>query len=103
MVCLPLDRLILVLLEEFEGLKMGSVSWGHRVVGVKQDAGSARVEVESEGGKIEFEGDYVVGCDGANSQVRKSLYGGEFPGETLNSQIIATNVSASLHFRIFIT
>jgi 2-polyprenyl-6-methoxyphenol hydroxylase-like FAD-dependent oxidoreductase len=35
-----------------------------------------------------------LGCDGANSQVRKSLFGKEYPGETLHSQIIATNVSS---------
>ena len=34
---------------------------------------------------------YVVGCDGANSMVRKSLFGREFPGFTWDSQIIATN------------
>ncbi|KAK7214894.1 hypothetical protein V2G26_002897 [Clonostachys chloroleuca] len=36
--------------------------------------------------------DYVVGCDGANSVIRKQLFGADFPGYTWNLTIIATNV-----------
>ncbi|KAK5311057.1 hypothetical protein LTR93_011844 [Exophiala xenobiotica] len=35
--------------------------------------------------------DYVVGCDGANSLIRSSLLGDDFPGSTWDLQIIATN------------
>ena len=37
---------------------------------------------------------YVVGCDGANSIVRRKLFGEEYPGFTWDAQIIATNVSS---------
>jgi len=51
------------------------------------------VEVETPEGRKVIVGDYVLGCDGANSQVRRSLFGDlNYPGETLESQIIATNV-----------
>jgi 2-polyprenyl-6-methoxyphenol hydroxylase-like FAD-dependent oxidoreductase len=40
-----------------------------------------------------MEGDYVVGCDGANCTVRRRLFGEmEFPGFTWEEQIVATNV-----------
>jgi 2-polyprenyl-6-methoxyphenol hydroxylase-like FAD-dependent oxidoreductase len=72
------------------------------VVGVGQDAEGAWCEVEvqvegkPEGRRELVRGDYVVGCDGANSAVRKSLFGDEFPGFTWDAQIIATNVSSAV-------
>jgi len=37
--------------------------------------------------------DYVIGCDGANSKVRRSLFGDwNFPGFTWGEQIVATNL-----------
>jgi 2-polyprenyl-6-methoxyphenol hydroxylase-like FAD-dependent oxidoreductase len=74
----------------------GTVEWEHKVVGVGQDEGLGKAWVEVElrdGGRKRVEGDYVVGCDGANSMVRRSLFGEEFPGKTWDAQIIATNVS----------
>jgi 2-polyprenyl-6-methoxyphenol hydroxylase-like FAD-dependent oxidoreductase len=52
------------------------------------------VRVEKEGGGTDVvEGDYVVGCDGANSTVRRKLFGEMvFPGFTWDEQIVATNV-----------
>lgn len=98
MVCLPLDRLDEILLKEFEGQETAEVLWEYRVVGVEQDGGEARVRVETREGELVLGADYVVGCDGANSIVRRSVYGDEFPGITLDSQIIATNVSTALTF-----
>jgi 2-polyprenyl-6-methoxyphenol hydroxylase-like FAD-dependent oxidoreductase len=64
-------------------------------VGIEHDEKEARVVCETPEGKKVLGADYVLGCAGANSQVRKSLFGGKnFPGETLHSQIIATNVSS---------
>ena len=77
-----------------EGVGETGVRWGRKVVAVGQDGKRAWVECETEdGGRERFEGDYVVGCDGANSAVRKGLFGAEFPGFTWDEQIIATNVS----------
>ncbi|KAH0134562.1 FAD/NAD(P)-binding domain-containing protein, partial [Aureobasidium melanogenum] len=81
-----------LMLEEFVK-QGGQVSWEHRVLEVQQDESKAWVKVQTptENEKI-IEADYVVGCDGANSIVRKSLFGEEFPGFTWNQkQIVATN------------
>ncbi|OJD38121.1 fad binding domain-containing protein [Diplodia corticola] len=104
---------------EAEEKRPGAVRlvWGARVVGVGQggeEEGKAWVDVEfeeegaeeGEDGKKEEEekkkkrverryADYVVGCDGASSAVRRSLFGEKekgFPGRTWEEQIVAANV-----------
>lgn len=94
MVCLPLDRLDKLLLEHFERYDNTEIKFEHKVVAIKQDDKEASVEVElKDGSKAWMSADYVVGADGANSQIRRSLFGDfNYPGETLQKQIIATNV-----------
>ncbi|KAL2218839.1 hypothetical protein M432DRAFT_390985 [Thermoascus aurantiacus ATCC 26904] len=92
LVVLPLDRLGVLLYEHIQRLPTATVKWSHRVVKVGQDKDKAWVEVETPTGRQRREAEYVVGCDGASSTVRKELFGPEYPGETLNAQIIATNV-----------
>ncbi|KAG9684155.1 FAD/NAD(P)-binding domain-containing protein, partial [Aureobasidium melanogenum] len=91
-VSLALQELDALMLEEFL-TQGGQVSWEHRVLEVQQNESKAWVKVQTpiEKEKI-IEADYVVGCDGANSIVRKSLFGEEFPGFTWDQkQIVATN------------
>ncbi len=57
----------------------GTIHWEHRVVDVGQDADKAWVDVETKDGKKRLEADYIIGADGANSTVRKTLFGKEFP------------------------
>lgn len=83
----------------------GEISWRHPVVNVghgedKDGKTTAWVDVEvgEEKRRERIEGDYyVLGCDGANSTVRKSLFGDAYPGFTWEGQqIVATNVGALL-------
>ncbi|ORY57902.1 FAD binding domain-containing protein [Pseudomassariella vexata] len=90
--CLVLDQLDQLLLDEFLNKYNGSISWNHKVVTVGQDEKTAWVDVETPDGPTKVYGDYVVGCDGANSSVRKSLFGDDFPGFTWDKQVVATNV-----------
>lgn len=92
----PLQDLDQVMLDEFVGKYDGEIKWLHKVVDVGQDADRAWVDVETPEGKSRIEADYVVGCDGANSAVRRALFGEDFPGFTWDAQIIATNVSVFL-------
>ncbi|OLN84929.1 Para-nitrophenol 4-monooxygenase 1 [Colletotrichum chlorophyti] len=89
--CLVLQELDRLMLDEFLTKYGGAISWSHRVVGLGQDDDRAWVDVETPQGKQRVEADYVVGCDGANSAVRKGLFGDEFPGWTWDAQIVATN------------
>ncbi|TDZ19590.1 FAD-dependent monooxygenase terC [Colletotrichum orbiculare MAFF 240422] len=89
--CLVLQDLDQLMLDEFVGKYNGRICWQHRVVGQGQDAGKAWVDVETPQGRKRLEADYVVGCDGANSAIRKGLFGQEYPGFTWDAQIVATN------------
>lgn len=91
----PLQDLDQLMLDLFRDKYQGQILWRHKVVAVGQDDTKAWVDVETpdNGQTRRFEASYVVGCDGANSSVRKALFGNEFPGFTWDEQIIATNVS----------
>jgi 2-polyprenyl-6-methoxyphenol hydroxylase-like FAD-dependent oxidoreductase len=92
-VCLPLNKLGRILYDHISKCPTATVKWGHEVIGIEQDEAKARVICKSSGKEMVFEADYVVGCDGANSKVRRCLFGDwEFPGKTWDEQIVATNV-----------
>ncbi|KAK5047411.1 hypothetical protein LTR84_006507 [Exophiala bonariae] len=88
-VMLTVYDLAVVLWEALNDLPNAKVHWGHKVVSVGQDELSAWVECEN---GESLKGDFVVGCDGGGSSVRKCLFGTDFPGKTLDSIIVATNV-----------
>jgi len=92
--CLPLDKLGKILLEHISRYpEAANVLWSHNVVAIEQHSGGARVTAESPDGEKTFDADYVIGCDGANSKVRRTLFGDRnFPGKTWDEQIVATNV-----------
>ena len=93
--CLPLQMLGAILLKRLRERKEAKISFGWTVKGVGQaeDEEMAWVDFETEDGERKrLEGEYVLGCDGANSTVRKALFGNEFPGRTWDQWIVATNV-----------
>ena len=89
--CLPQSQLSTTLLEHFLQTPNAAVHWNHEVTGLGQDGSKAWVEVRSPEGPTRFDADLIVGCDGANSRVKRLLFE-EFPGRTWDEQIIATNV-----------
>lgn len=106
-VSLPLQDLLRLMYKRLQTFHHATVLFEHRVVEIGEgtEAGGSTaayvvVETRPADGLVQkkrFEGDYVVGCDGANSAVRKLLLGdGEkgLPGFTWEQrQIVATNVS----------
>lgn len=97
MVVLPLDQLGEILYAHLQRQPTARVRWSHRVVKVGQSENDgAWVVCETPSGMRRFEAEYVLGCDGASSTVRRELFGPEYPGETLNAQLVATNVCPSL-------
>lgn len=94
MVCLPLNKLGRILYKHLQAQPLATISWNHKVVDVGQDDDQAWVDVETPNGQQRLSAAYIVGCDGANSQIRRSLFGQwAFPGKTWDEQIVATNVS----------
>ncbi|KAI0126955.1 FAD binding domain-containing protein [Xylariales sp. AK1849] len=89
--CLVLDELDRLMLDNFLTKYNGKIHWKHKVVAIGQDENTAWVDVETPDGPTKVYGEYIVGCDGANSQVRKALFN-EFPGFTWDRQLAATNV-----------
>ncbi|WP_163512580.1 FAD-dependent oxidoreductase [Fodinicola acaciae] len=69
------------------------VEWGTRLVGYEQDAGAVTATVEVNGEKVELRSDWLVGCDGGHSAVRK-LTGVNFPGNPLLQDVLLTDVRA---------
>jgi 2-polyprenyl-6-methoxyphenol hydroxylase-like FAD-dependent oxidoreductase len=72
------------------------VRFDHRVISCGQEADRAWVDVDvGPGGaskRERFEADFVIGCDGATSAVRRSLFGREWPGQTFPYRFIVQNV-----------
>ncbi|KAK5110675.1 hypothetical protein LTR85_000757 [Meristemomyces frigidus] len=75
------------------------VRFNHWVTGTGQDEQSKRAWVDVEVGRNDeekipqrIEADYVVGCDGASSAVRRSLFGKEWPGQTWDCRFVVQNV-----------
>lgn len=93
MVCLPLDEVLKLLVEHVQKLPNVKIAYNQEVVDVGQDKQAAWVDVKSSEGQQRLYGEYIVGCDGANSRVRQSLFDTSFPGFTWDQQIVATNVS----------
>lgn len=95
---LPLNSLGPLLLKhlEVEATKSRgrvTIRFNADVTGVGQDEERSWVTVSTPDGTEKLYADYVVGCDGARSVVRKSLFGEDFPGFTWDTQVIATDVS----------
>lgn len=93
MVALPLNLVSKIVLRHIQSLPSVKIKWSHNVVDVGQTETEAWVDVETPEGKQRLEADYIIGCDGANSKVRRVLQGDwHFPGKTWDQQIVATNV-----------
>jgi 2-polyprenyl-6-methoxyphenol hydroxylase-like FAD-dependent oxidoreductase len=93
MVCLPLNQLGKILHRRLSEEPLATISWNHKVTAIGQDADKAWVDVETPEGSRRLEAAYIIGCDGANSQIRRCMFGERgFPGKTWEEQIVATNV-----------
>ncbi|KAL2062477.1 hypothetical protein VTL71DRAFT_6743 [Oculimacula yallundae] len=92
---LPLNMLGELLLEHVARHNNIEVRWNANVVDVvngEEKVWAVVRRTTEAGDDKKVEGDYLVGCDGANSSVRGKLFGTSFPGKTWDAQIVATNV-----------
>jgi 2-polyprenyl-6-methoxyphenol hydroxylase-like FAD-dependent oxidoreductase len=101
LVCLPLGQLGALMVRHTKQYPNITVRWDHEVIAISQDEKVAKVVANTKDGQKEFEGDYVVGCDGANSKVRRELFGEwNYPGKTWDEYVVATNVPLSSSYLI---
>lgn len=90
---LPLDALLPLLQSHLDRYENARTLLGHEVLGLGQDGERVWIDVKTPDGEKRMSATYVVGCDGANSKVRREVFGtGKFPGKTWDVQIVATNV-----------
>lgn len=99
MTVLPLNMILQIMyrhcLERGKGLI--DIRFNHRVTNVGQDESKAWADVEAgapglEKKPLRFEADYLIGCDGGSSTVRKCLFGRDWPGETFDCKLMVQNV-----------
>lgn len=101
MICLPVGKLTQVVQKHVDRNQNVKIEWGHRVVDLGQDTEKAWVDVESSVGNKRIEAQFVIGCDGANSIVRRCLFGRKaMPGFTWDKQLVAADVSSDYRFSL---
>ena len=65
--------------------------WKHKVVGLKQDADRITLTVETPDGEFQTEADWVIACDGANSDARR-MVGADFAGQVFHDRFLIADV-----------
>lgn len=92
-VTLPVDQVTQIIYEELQKYPSAKVHWQHKFTGFTQDQSSVTIETTLNNGQTKtFTADFLIGCDGGRSGVRRALFGRVFPGHTWDQQIVATNV-----------
>lgn len=97
----PGQRAVLVISQaEVEGqlrdrlAELGAkVEWGTRLIAFNQDTDGVTATVEINGEKTELRAEWLIGCDGGHSAVRK-LTGVNFPGNPLLQDVLLADVRA---------
>ena len=71
--------------------------WKHRLVSLKQAADHVSLAVETPDGIFTMEAQWVIACDGANSDTRK-LVGAEFKGQYFQDRFLIADVRMKAEF-----
>jgi 2-polyprenyl-6-methoxyphenol hydroxylase-like FAD-dependent oxidoreductase len=100
MTVLPLSQILKIMLrhclEKYS--RFVEVRFNHRVVNIGQDETKAWASVEvgapgEESKTVILAADYLIGCDGSQSVVRKCLFQRDWPGDTFDSRLMVQNAS----------
>jgi 3-(3-hydroxy-phenyl)propionate hydroxylase len=67
------------------------VGWKHKLVALQQQDDHARLTVETPDGRFDLLADWVVACDGANSDTRK-MVGAQFTGQFFEDRFLIADV-----------
>lgn len=95
MIALTQDNLAAIVQSELQKYASAELKWSHEVLALGEDhvKGVAWVDVQTLSGLQRLEADYVVGCDGGDSTVRKLLLGpGSMAGFTWEKHLVAADV-----------
>src|SRR5208337_1913285 len=61
------------MIDELRGRNQVALRWKHKVISLRQEADHVVLTVETPDGVFVMEADWVIACDGANSDVRKMV------------------------------
>jgi len=67
------------------------VSWKHKLVALQQQGDHARLTVQTPDGSFDLLADWVIACDGANSDTRK-MVGAQFTGQFFEDRFLIADV-----------
>src|SRR5215472_2068040 len=94
---LPQNRTEAILLNEVKKTGLTEVLPGHTVTGFQQDANGVSVDIAVSNSHTQVcRGQYLVGCDGAHSAVRRTL-GWELQGKTYSARVLLADVRIPNH------
>ena len=79
------------LVDACEAHPLIDIGWKHRLVALQQHADHARLTVETPDGRYDLEADWVVACDGANSDTRK-MVGAQFTGQFFEDRFLIADI-----------
>ncbi|MDO8301473.1 FAD-dependent monooxygenase, partial [Lacisediminimonas sp.] len=71
--------------------------WKHKLAGLEQDEDFARLTVETPDGVFVMQAQWVIACDGANSDARR-LVGADFPGQLFQDRFLIADVVMKAKF-----
>ena len=71
--------------------------WKHKLIGLQQEPDHAVLTVETPDGPFRMEADWVIACDGANSDTRR-MVGGEFSGHFFQDRFLIADVVMKADF-----
>ncbi len=85
------------LVERCRASPLVDLRWKHKAVDLVQDDDCATLTVETPDGAFEMQADWVIACDGANSDLRR-MVGAEFTGKFFQDRFLIADVVMKADF-----
>jgi 3-(3-hydroxy-phenyl)propionate hydroxylase len=85
------------LVEACNAQQLVDLRWKHRLISLRQNDGFATLVVETPEGVFTLEADWVVTCDGANSDTRR-MVGAAFTGQAFQDRFLIADVVMKADF-----
>jgi 3-(3-hydroxy-phenyl)propionate hydroxylase len=89
-----LEEMLIAALQREPGV---TIAWKHRVLSLQQAADHATLSVETPDGIYRLQADWVIACDGANSDTRR-MVGAEFTGQFFQDRFLIADVVMNADF-----
>lgn len=85
------------LVDACEAEALCEIRWKHKLISVKQHDDYVELTVETPDGIYKMEADWVIGCDGANSDLR-GMIGADFTGQFFQDRFLIADVVMKADF-----